>query len=229
MKYKKHNVRKAYRKRTYKKKAPKATPTKGLAHNPKSYQVLNTIKPRIYKFEETFHQNSIVGAGAPVGAVDKFAISLLQRYNNLITMFRQYRINYIKYRFSVRNIDTTDGSVIPKLYVKYNYDPDLLIGALNENTMLRQSNMVLKQFITDSAEGLQFEYTIKPAIMEAQKLYNTSNFTPSPQFKRWCDFDPSGTIQEVEHWGIQYYIPTLATGQTIDIECQFGYECRDLI
>lgn len=224
--YKKKGYKKTYKKKNYK----KATPTKGLASVPKSYQIINTILPRIYKFEDTYQANDIVGTGNTVVAVDKWQISSLYKYTALVSLYRQYRINYVKYRFRMNNVELTDNAIIPTMYIKYNYDPDLVSGSLNEDYFLRQSNCVVKQFQTGAGqEGTLLTYTVKPAVMMANKLYNSTNFVPTPSFNKWCDFDPAGTLAEIEHWGIQYLITNLPTGITMNLDLQMGFECRDLI
>lgn len=227
----KTKIAKTTKRKTYRRKGgKKATPTKGLASVPKSYQIINTIKPRIYKFEDTFQYNDIVGTGASIASADLWQISNIARYTALISMFRQYRINFVKYRFRLENLELTDNANVPLLYVKYNYDPNILAGVITENYMLRQSNVVLKTFIAQGgASDLLLEYTVKPAVMSAYKLFNSTNYVPNPAFNRWCDFDPSGTVDEVEHYGIQYYITNLPSGLRINVDVQLGYECRDLI
>lgn len=226
---KKTTAKRSYKKRTYAKRF-KPTITKGVASVPKSYQLLNTIKPPIYRFKDTIQFNDIVGAGASVSAVDKWDMLQIPRYSALNAMFRQYRITNIKYRFRLNNHETTDNAVIPVLYVRYNYDPEFSAGTNTENTMLRQSNMVCKTFSSDGGTNdTILEYNVKPAIMTANKLYNSTNYVPSPAFNRWCDFDPAGTLAEVEYWGIAYFIPYLPAGININIDIEFSYQCRDLI
>lgn len=207
----------------------KATPTSGVAGNNKNFQIINTIKPRIYNFEDCINWATIPGSGTYAAVVDILSIVALGRYGNLITMFRQYKINSLKYRFRCRYLETTDGNFIPTMYIKYNYDPDLLVGALNEAYFLRQSNTVVKQFMTNDNSDSLLEYTVKPAVMGAKQLWGTTAYVPSPMFNQWVDFDPSGTLAEVAHYGVQYFINNVPIGQTIEVQIQMNYSCRDLI
>lgn len=228
---KKSNVKKTYPKKSYKKKyMRKATPTKGVPKAVKNYQIINTIPKRVYQFEDCFQINDIVGTGNPVSSAEHWHIYLLQRYAALVSMFRQYRINYVKYRFRLNNLEASDNAIIPVLYVRHNYDPDLLNGAITENWMLRQSNVAVKTLIaTGGSNDISFEYTVKPAVLGAYKLFNSTNFVPNPVFNRWCDFDPSDTLAEVDHLGLCYLFTHLPSGINVNIDCQMGYSCRDLI
>lgn len=219
-----------YRKKTYK-SSKRPTPTKGRGSNP-DYQIINTIPMRIYKFKDTMQLNDVAGAAATLngyGQVFTFSIKDIARYANLTSMFRQVRITKAKFRFRLETTELTDGAKLSTLYVKYNYDPDLVQGSLSEDYMLRQSNVCVKQFHHNTNKGAVFTYDVKPAIMRATRLYNSTDYVPSPAFNQWVDIDPSGTLIEPVHHGLQYWFTTVQEGQRFNIDMELEYECRDLV
>lgn len=226
---KKSAAKRTYRsKRSYRsRRVPKTKPTWGIGGGTRNFNVLNTEKKQKYYFKETLQYNNIVGAGASIAAVNTFQMSLLPRYNALITMFKKYRVINLKWRFRLRTIELTDQAEHPNILLRYNYDPDLLSSSINENFMLRQTNVIQKQFIHNTPQGCNLEYSTKPAIMGA-RYAPTGVYKPSPIFNQWCDFT-TAVPTEIDHYGIQYWISNLPTGQTIDVDLQITYQCCDLI
>lgn len=223
---KRYTKRRAVMKKRY--TGPKTTNTKGVAGGTRNFNVLNTVKPQVYLFKDTLQFNNIVGTGAAVVGVNNFDISQLPRYNALRTMFKRYKIVNAKWRFRLRTIELTDQAEHPNILLRYNYDPDLVVGSISENYMLRQSNVIQKQFIHNTPEGCNLEYSIKPAVMGARKVISGSDFKPNPLFNQWLDFNEI-TNGEIQHYGIQYWLSTLPAGQTIDLDLQVTYCCKDLV
>jgi len=210
----------------------KYTPSsvRGVASNPQNYQIINSFtKPYLYKFKDTFQMNDIVGTGSGVVGLNTFQIKQIARYTALTSMFRRYRIDKIVFRFRLDNVELTDNAKIPTMYLRYNYDPDLVLGALSEDVMLRQQNVVAKQFHHNTINGSTLTYAIKPAVLIGTQLFNSTNFVPSPVFNRWCDFDPAGTVDEINHYGLQYVITNLPAGININADCEIQYTCKDVI
>lgn len=202
---------------------------KARAHVPGTFQILNKYKPRSYYFEDGWSSSS---TGLPPitnwTSIVTFSMANLDRYSTLKNMFRQYRVKFLKIRVSMLQIENTDGAQIPELYIRYNYDPDLAGGALNSVSMSRQQNMVFKRFLQGDGGGTDFEYSVKPAVMVAQKIYASSNFTSAPKFNQWCDFQTLGA-NEPEHYGMQMLIPYIPTGVNFTFKYTVGYECRDVL
>lgn len=133
-------------------------------------------------------------------------------------------------RFRLKNIELTDNAVAPTMWIRYNYDPNLTSSSIGENQMSRLSNVVVKQFNFGHPSGALLEYTIKPAILRAIQLYNSTAFVPSPQFRQWVDFQNNvGASVDVDHYGIQYFINNLPSGITIEHDIEMSYSCTDLI
>lgn len=217
----KKNKRRNYRKRNPLKR------NNATASLTKSYNILNTVKPAIYKFTDTFQLNNIVGTGASVVGLSNIKIGDIARYSSLAAMFRKYRIKSVKFTFRLRTVELTDQSEHPHLLLRWNYDPTLLSSSITENFMLRQQNVLSKMFIHNTPEGCNLQYTIKPAVMFQTQNYNGTT-VQAPKFKQWIDFTGTSTT-EVDHYGIQYWLSSLPTGQTIDLDCSLNYECKDLI
>lgn len=195
-----------------------------------NYQVLNKIN-KTYTFKESFQPEFSItaGIGNPVATLSKFKIAQLPRYSNIVSMFRQIRINYIDYRFTLITTEQTDNAVLPTMFIRYNYDPGLIVGALGEDQMERISNTVKKTFSHNTPQGRSFCYRLKPALMGAVQLYASTNYMPTPIFNKYFDTDPAGTTDEAELYGLQWYIPNLALGQQIECSAEVSYTCRDLV
>lgn len=224
-KYAKKSRKMTYRQ--YKNKKVAKSLKFGIGGGTKNFNLLNKVVPQKYVFKESFQFNNIVGAGSAIVGVNGMDMSQVPRYNALITMFRKYRIIALKWRFRLRTIELTDQAEHPTMYIRYNYDPDLTTTSIGENFMLRQSNMICKQFIHNTPEGCNLEYTIRPAVMGDRKNI-AGVYKPSPLFKQWLDF--TGIVNgEIMHYGLQYFVTNLPTGQTLDQDLQVEYECTDLI
>lgn len=219
--------KKKYQKRSYRKYSKPLAKSNASASLTRNYNILNTVKPAIYKFTDTFQLNNIVGTGVSVVGLSNVKIGDLARYSALTSMFRKYRINAIKLNFRLRTIELTDQAEHPHLLLRWNYDPSLLSSSITENFMLRQQNVLSKQFIHNTPDGCSLQYTLKPAVMFQTQNYNGTT-VQAPKFKQWIDFTGTSTT-EVDHYGIQYWLSSLPSGQTIDIDCSVYYECKDLI
>lgn len=232
MGYRKKYAKKPRRK-TYeqykKKKMNKVKPFRSIVGTNVNAQVLNTkIKTPIHYYKDTINYQDIVGTGAAMTGLIQFDIGLLPRYAQLVSMYRQYKIQNIKVIWRLKTIELSDNQQHPHLLMRYNYDPTLAIGSVNENTMLRKANVISKQFIHNEPNGTTLEYTFKPCVMQALRVWNASNFFPSPKFNQWCDFTGTSTA-ELAHFGLVYWLSILPTDQSIDFDVQFTYCCRDLI
>lgn len=195
---------------------------------PGAFQILNKYKAKSHYFEDSFTSSSTTGSGIQFQSIVKFNMSLIGRYSTLKSMYNQYRVKWLKIRIQMLQIENSDGSVIPEIYLRYCYNPQLTAASLSIATMLSQQNVIYKRLLQGDGAGSDFEYTIKPAILTAQQIYNSSNFTSAPRFNQWCDFQTLGA-DEVDHYGMALYIPNVPTGVTLTYKYTVGYECRDII
>lgn len=202
---------------------------RGVVSNPQNYQIINATRSRVYKFKDTFQMNDVSGTGVSVVGLNTFQIKQVARYTALVSMFRRYRIDAIKIRVTLNNVELTDNAILPRLYLKYNYDPDLVLGNISEDYFLRQHNVVCKQLHHNTINGSVLTYTLKPAVLIGTQLFNSTTFVPSPVFNRWCDFDPSGTLDEINHYGFQYFFTNVPSGIGINLDCEMQYSCKDVI
>ena len=216
-------TKRAPRKRIH--RAKKTMSKYGVARVPKSYELLNAQNQmKVYTFKENQTTNDIVGTGGfiaggggfnPEGAYAFFA--------QLKTNFRQYRLNYIKLRFRLNNVELTDNAIIPTLYVRYMYDPNITIANLTEAGMVRLSNCVRKQLQNGGGSNSDtLVYKIKPAVLVANSVYGASTSAYSPKFNQWCDI---GTF--LTHWGHVYFIDNLPTGMSVSLDTEICYSFRD--
>jgi len=224
-------AKKMYRKkRVSRKRTSRKTLFGAKVSGVRNYVVLNKIN-RTYTFKSAYDPtfSIIAGGGNPIAQLDKFKISQLARYPQFATMFRQIRVESINYRFTLLSTEFTDNVTLPTMYVRYNYDPTLIVGALSEDQMERTSNVVKKTFSHQSPESRSFNYKIRPCVMGAIQLFNSTNYVPSPLFNKYIDIDPPNTTDEAEHFGLQLFIPILAAGQQIQCTAEVTYTCRDLV
>lgn len=229
---------KKYRKKTYAqykaKKLARAKPFRSLVGTNRNTQIFNTKKTRqVHHFKDTFQYQTILGTetdGQPDvrNGLLQFDIGLTPKYATLKALYRQYRINSIKLIWTLKTIELTDNHRHPVVLMRYNYDPTLTVGDIGYAFLLRQSNVIKKQFIHNTPEGTTLEYIIKPCTMQALKQWNSGGFIPSPKFEQWCDFSASGT-SETALYGLIYNLTDLYANQAIDFSIQFNYSCRDVI
>jgi len=216
----------------YKKRTTRRMPLTrtGIATQSRGIQKLNTYRMKPHYFEDVYASPPSIGAGAAIPLIATFNLAQIDRYSTLRTMFRQYKISWIKIRITMRQIENTDSTIIPELMIRYNYDPNLTLAQVTESSLNRYQNLVVKRFLQgDSAGGSELQYTIKPAVMGAAKLYQIATYTPRPLFNQWLDFSADSPAVEVEHYGLVLLWKNLPTGVNIDYRFQVGYSVRDVI
>lgn len=215
---------KTYKRRTYKKRSfPRAS-----ARVPSAFQIFNKTRVRSHYFEDSYTSQSSVGSGTAFQAIVTFSMNLISRYALLKQMFNQYRVKWFKIRIQMAQIENTDGTIIPEIYIRYNYNPDVTAASLTTTVMQSWQNLIYKRMLQGDGHGADFEYLVKPAVLTAQQIVGSSNFTTAPRFNQWCDFKTLST-DEVNHYGMAVLIPTLPSGVTMTYKYTVGYECRDII
>lgn len=170
-------------------------------------QILNKGKDRIYSTKRTYSQNIIIGAGVPVAAALQWNVSQFPDIGNLGSVFGQYKCKKLIYTFKLLNLEMTDNAVIPEIFIRYNDDPDL---AAPNSASINNLRNVKRHFF--NGNDLEISYTVYPKIIMAGQIYNTTGFTAVPRKAGWQDVDKT-----VGHYGLQYYIPNLPTGMSIEV------------
>lgn len=228
----KRKLLKRYRRKPIVRKGRKKRSSWGMpkakASVPRSFQILNKYRSKPHYFEDSYTSQSTVGSGVSFASLINFNMSILNRYATLKSMYSQYRVKWFKIRIQMQTIENTDGAIIPELFIRYNYNPDLAVGSLSVPVMQSQQNVIYKRMLQGDGNGADFEYVVKPAILTAQQIYSSTSYTSAPKFNQWCDFQTLGT-NEVNHYGMQMFIPTIPTGVTLTYRYTVGYECRDIV
>lgn len=227
-KYMKKPRRKTYAQYKKKKQNKALAFNRAKAKISRGYQVLNKYRAKSHYFEDTY-STATTGPG-PIAnwpSLPTFVMANLDRYTTLKLNYKQYRVKFFRLRMVMLQIENTDGAIIPELFIRYNYDPDTAIPT-SEATMRRQQNMVYKRFLQGDGSGTDFTYTVKPATMIAQRIAGSNNYTHTPVFNKWCDFqvDP---LNEPVHYGMQMFIPNIPSGVNFEFQFTVGYECRDIV
>lgn len=185
--------------------APKGTVSVNTVSNT---QIINRGSDnKKYIAKKSYIQNQIFGTGAAVSAVLQWSIAQFPDIGNYSLVFNQYRCYKLKYHFRLQNQEMTDNAIIPFIYIRYNDDPDLTTPS--ESTLLNMRN-VMKHTFTPG--DLTCTYVVYPKKMMASQIYGSTGFTASPRKATWEDVDKS-----VGHYGLQYYIPNLPSGMTIEV------------
>lgn len=231
MKQTKRNVKKVVKKSRKTHKNPRKFFAKPSV--PRGFQVYNAQKlMKIHTFKETQAINDIVGTGGIIQSINSFNVASLFRYSNLISLYKQYRINYIKIRVRLNNVELTDNAIIPTFYTRFLYDPQLIATWLTEQTVQKFSNVIVKQLQNGAGQtGNLLEYKVKPAVLEVVKVYGSNNSTFKPKFNQWCDFQSglgSAAGPEIDHWGYFYFIDNLPVGMTVSVDQEISISCRDM-
>lgn len=170
-------------------------------------QLINPGRDRIYYAKRTYSQNLVSGTGNPVSAILQWYITQFPEIGSFSVLFNQYKCVKLVYTFTLKTISNIDDELVPEIYIRYNDDPDLTTTSISQ--MMQQRGTLRHQF---TGTDLQVTYTVYPKIMMAAQIYQSTTLQAVPRKAGWQDIDKT-----IGHYGLQYYIPSLPTGQKIEV------------
>lgn len=183
-------------------------------------QILNRGKQPVYSFKKTILVNNVAGTGVNVPLLLTLNPATLPDYTNFSGLYDQMKVTYLKYRFTLTTIETTDNALIPYMYCRYMWDKDLVVANVSEAWFRQQRNVVKKSF-PPGQHQTTFEYTLTPKVMHATiNDFDVNGNVISayvPRKAGWFDMESPPL-----HYGLALLFPTLATGQNVNIELEVG-------
>lgn len=203
-------------KKVAKKSAPKANKIiAGQLHvyNKRPHQLFRTLKT-------VYSAVTITGANLSVGAVRNETVSTVADWSNIATLFNRYKLNKVKYTFTLIDTGATNftNTRMPEISLRYNYDSNLTSGGVAPSLIQQMNNINTFQMTPDRT---RIEYTIHPHTIGPVYLSAVSSaYKLNP--KLYID----STYNTVPHYGLLYYIDYLATGFTMQIDIEYDLSLK---
>jgi len=199
--------------------------TNSIIKNDDTLQILNRGRQPVYTFKKTLLVNNVSGTGVNVPLILTFNPATLPDYTSFAGLYDQMKVNYLKYRFSLTTLETTDNAIIPYVYCRYSWDRDLVVATVSETWFRQQRNVVKKSFPAGQSQNV-FEYTILPKVMHA--VINDFDVNGNvisayvPRKSGWFDMESPPL-----HYGLALLFPNLTAGQNINIEVEVGASFKE--
>lgn len=152
-----------------------------------------------------------------------FALSNTNGYGELQSLFDNYRITKILYRWvAVRDNDTVTTTANQGLYPRICWVHDFNDSTSISRAQMYQHSGMREVYMTSEYQRTKW-YTLKPSVQ--QRLYESStsdSFTA--KWLQWIDTsEPS-----CPHYGIKYHIDQNYTGNIIRFESKVFLECKGI-
>lgn len=181
--------------------------TAALGGRPDGIQRFNTGGTRTFTVNRTANLLPVITTGAtPISALYSPNLQTAPLHNIYGPMFVKCKVNWIKFRFELTTFEQTDDSIMPTIYVKRNYDPDLTTVAFNQAYFMGLPGTIKKTF---TATSNVLEIKFRPCVMVAG-LQTGAGFQSMPRRAGYID-----CTQDVTHYGLMYYVSPAGIGQTI--------------
>lgn len=176
-------------------------------------------KPYITKILQD--NNLISGTGANVSQIINFSALGIPGIASWNDIFDKFRINKIVAKFTLLRHEMTDDALMPRIYCRYNYDDSLLVTSIGSQAFWQTKRNVKVKCLT--TQDCHLHYTFYPRVMAAG-LLTTGGYTNMPRKPGWQDLE-----HNVQHYGFMYFIPSLATGQQVELDFEFHISFREQI
>jgi len=206
---------------------PKRKTTQRGAVKVSQLMTINSRKPKPQVFMKTalsqLSGNTIVGAGASVVQLGGALASSMPDWSSIINLYNRYKMIRVKYTFTCQP-SSPSGTLfsydLPKMMVRYNYDSNLTTAGIAIK-MQEIPNVKQFQFTPDKTT---FSYTYYPRCIEPVYLSSISTGYKLAK-QQYIDVQ----YGSVPHYGIMWYIDTLATGISIsyDISWEVAFKYQD--
>lgn len=183
----------------------------------------NKISDKPMRFVKTVYgAQYLPGNGGALNGVLSFKISDIADFTNIALLFNRYKINAVHCTFTLRsgsaNAGGLDGSTqLPKLFVRYNYDSNAVAGTVG-NRMQELNNV---KTISYTAEKTVFRYTVIPRTVAPVYL---SSIATGYELQKKTFIDSA--YPTVPHYGIQFWVPALQTGDELLIDFTYDFTVK---
>lgn len=192
---------------------------------PQSQTVLyNKISDKPMHFVKTLYGAQVLtgASGAAMLGVLNFRVSDIADFTNIALLFNRYKINAVHVTFTLRSVAGTAGGLssstqLPKIFCRYNYDSNAVAGTVG--TRMQELNNVKTMSFTE--DETVFRYTVIPRTVAPVYLSSVATGYEL-QKKTYID----SAYPTVPHYGIQFWIPALQTGDEIIMDYTYDFTCK---
>lgn len=210
-----------YSKKTYKKGKKKSYKKRGY----------NNYKPKVkhnYLCTKRYLANTVATGNDTIpgnGGGYFFKLTDLTNYTEFTSLFDQYMIVGIQYRFVMRlNPDFNTTSSFKGVYpiIRWVHDHDDSSAPGNASELYQYPYMKEFNFSTD--KNVTRWFYLKPAL--ANEVFGTALATAyAPKWRQWCDNAYPG----IQHYGLRWYYDNLYAGQTLTLECKYILKFKGVV
>lgn len=200
-------------------------------------------------FTKSIATRTVTGAGASLGALSSFSLTGITPgayggvtfQNNfaptagpgnglsevaaLRTLYELYKIKEICVRFRLNALEFTDGEVNPRLYITTVSDLTP-VGATNPTSISYFDSLenVTVHTFTNSSQLFEYRFRPKiqvPAFTNATWIANNVGYSAMPS--KWLDLSDASDVQ---HYGLAYFFTNIPTGNQIEFDIEFTFDCK---
>lgn len=155
---------------------------------------------------------------------DVFALSDLNGSNEIQSLFDNYRVLKVLYRWQcVRDpsvAPTTAGNkgIYPRIVWKHDFNDQVVIS----RTQMYQNANIKEVYFTDNYSKTRW-YTLNPAV-DMTTYVSAVASAYSPKWRQWLDTQ----YNAVPHYGIKYCYSDLYSGMYLRLEAKLILECKGI-
>lgn len=165
--------------------------------------------------------NDVLSSGE---AVTTFALNNVAGTGELQSLFDNYRIIKVLYRFLILRDPSGDGittanrGVYPRLVWAHDFNDTV---AVNRNQLMQRAGL-REAYFGDNMQKTRW-YSLKPAVQS--RVYESAVFDSySPKWRQWIDTSEAAC----PHYAIKYAWDQNFTGQLIRMEAKLVVECKGI-
>lgn len=144
-------------------------------------------------------------------------------YTELVSLFDNYRITRVLYRWIVsRNPDQATSAGNKGLYPRLVWTHDFNDQTPITRDQIYQRSNMREAYFTDTYQRTKW-YSLRPATL-AQMYESSTSTAYSPKWSQWLDTNDSQT----PHYGIKYAWDQLFAGINLRLEAKIFIECKGI-
>lgn len=184
--------------------------------------------PNIYRFKRMASPNVIIETGSNTsfsrtGAVS-FNLADLPNNGDFLSMFQQYQITGIRYRWVIDRTPNLSGITNNTTVFRGSY-PFVNWFVDNDSTSVPTSNEIaqaqnIQQYVFTDDKPRSPWYYMRPCSLAM--LYDGLTIAYSPTWNKWIPTN----YNSVPHYGLKYEVSPLGQDIKMSLECMFYFKLR---
>lgn len=150
-----------------------------------------------------------------------FTLANVTAYNELVSLFDNYRITRVMYRWVVtRNPDWNSTTANRGWSVRINWTHDFNDNtAISQSLIMQRSNM--RELFINNDKLTSKWYSLKPAVL--LQMYESATTTAyQPKWRQWMDTNDN----TAPHYGIKFAYDNLYLGCNLRMEAKIYIDCK---